>query len=236
MALVTLIAASPVVCSFVAPHSRTFVNWSLQSIRQLLARLRENAATEPLITRTTREQPSAEDNCSICQEAFTHPCQANCGHWFCARCILAVWNHANTVTRPCRCPMCRRDVRVLLPPHERWPVRGDNQLQLDAVNLYNRRFSGLPVSTWQRIRDAPILLRHLFSRLSDPREVVWLLRTGRVIFLAFCFLVLYVLSPFDLIPEGMYGVLGLIDDILVIATGVLYISASYSQTFILPRA
>ncbi|CAI5992828.1 unnamed protein product, partial [Closterium sp. NIES-64] len=54
--------------------------------------------------------------CCVCHDAFALPTQANCGHWFCAECILRVWHHSSALV-PCKCPICRRTITLLLPSH-----------------------------------------------------------------------------------------------------------------------
>jgi len=43
--------------------------------------------------------------------------------------------------------------------------------------------------------------------------------------------IIYLVSPVDLIPEIVFGIIGLVDDILICVTVVLY-SASYYRNFI----
>ena len=47
--------------------------------------------------------------CAVCLGPLCQPIQTNCGHEFCAQCILAYWQH-DQWPRAARCPMCRRQV------------------------------------------------------------------------------------------------------------------------------
>lgn len=47
--------------------------------------------------------------CAVCLAPMTQAIQTNCGHEFCAQCILAYWQH-DQWPRAARCPMCRRQV------------------------------------------------------------------------------------------------------------------------------
>ena len=47
--------------------------------------------------------------CAVCLGPMTRAIQTNCGHEFCAQCILAYWEH-DQWPRAARCPMCRRQV------------------------------------------------------------------------------------------------------------------------------
>ncbi|CAI5526778.1 unnamed protein product, partial [Closterium sp. Naga37s-1] len=61
-------------------------------------------------------RPPEGEMCCVCHDAFALPTQANCGHWFCAECILRVWHHSSALV-PCKCPICRRTITLLLPSH-----------------------------------------------------------------------------------------------------------------------
>ena len=53
---------------------------------------------------------SAEpDNCCICLSRLAFPVDTNCGHTFCAECILSYWNH-DQWPQPARCAVCRSQV------------------------------------------------------------------------------------------------------------------------------
>ena len=49
--------------------------------------------------------------CAVCLGPITQAIQTNCGHEFCAQCILAYWQH-DQWPRAARCPMCRRQVSI----------------------------------------------------------------------------------------------------------------------------
>lgn len=57
------------------------------------------------------EDPTVQ-NCPVCLAPLTYPVQTNCGHQFCANCLLSYWQH-DQWPRPARCPVCRRQVSVL---------------------------------------------------------------------------------------------------------------------------
>ncbi|CAI5984510.1 unnamed protein product [Closterium sp. NIES-65] len=61
-------------------------------------------------------RPPEGEMCCVCHDAFALPTQANCGHWCCAECILRVWHHSSALV-PCKCPICRRTITLLLPSH-----------------------------------------------------------------------------------------------------------------------
>ena len=75
------------------------------------------------------------------------------------------------------------------------------------------------------IRDMPALLRHLFRELFSVRGIflVWRIRIVILLILA----LLYLLSPLDFIPERVFGILGLLDDILIILSVFFVMSIIY---------
>lgn len=57
------------------------------------------------------EEPSEvpAENCPVCLGRVQHSIQTNCGHRFCAECMLEYWRH-DQWPRPARCPVCRTTV------------------------------------------------------------------------------------------------------------------------------
>jgi len=75
-----------------------------------------------------------------------------------------------------------------------------------------------PGNWWAALRDAPALLDYFFSH----RRLIYLLRLREVLVILFA--IVYLLSPFDLIPEAVFGVVGLIDDLAVLIFVVVFIA------------
>uniref|UniRef100_A0A453ME11 RING-type domain-containing protein n=1 Tax=Aegilops tauschii subsp. strangulata TaxID=200361 RepID=A0A453ME11_AEGTS len=94
--------------------------------------------------------PPEDDVCSVCHDRFRIPCQANCSHWFCGECIIRVWNHGAAV-QPCKCPICRRLINLLVPANVSDDQNDDPQLQrvLGEIQHYNHIFGGAPRSLTQ---------------------------------------------------------------------------------------
>ncbi len=72
------------------------------------------------------------------------------------------------------------------------------------------------------VYDAPALLRHLCSRICTVRVM---LRIKMVLLLS-CFL-LYFFLPFDLVPESVFGMLGMLDDLAIVFILLLVMSNMY---------
>ena len=75
------------------------------------------------------------------------------------------------------------------------------------------------------IYDVPTLLRHLWRELFTVRGLL-LIRRLHLIFIVLLIIV-YLASPLDLLPEAVFGILGLVDDIIIIIGTLVYISLIY---------
>ncbi|XP_024373824.1 uncharacterized protein [Physcomitrium patens] len=179
------------------------------------------------------DSPPDNDCCSVCHDSFTMPCQANCAHWFCGECILRVWQHSS-VLQPCKCPICRRAITLLIPTNVSEAQQQDPEVERVIRDLakYNRIFGGGPVSFMQRVRDMPLLLQRMVGELMDPQRAIPLVHRTRILFFL-VLLAVYVFSPLDVIPEGVLGLVGLLDDLLVIVMVLFYLAMLYRSTLIL---
>ena len=77
-----------------------------------------------------------------------------------------------------------------------------------------------------RLRDVPVLFQHLrqdFVRIRGGLPVcskLYFLMVGLA-------LLIYLVSPIDLIPEGLFGIFGLADDLFVLVCTVVYATGVY---------
>mmetsp|Transcript_28804 Transcript_28804/g.75581 ORF Transcript_28804/g.75581 Transcript_28804/m.75581 type:complete len:199 (-) Transcript_28804:465-1061(-) len=107
-----------------------------------------------------------------------------------------------------RCPVCRSRVTVLFGGLAGAPAR----LQR-AVHRYNVRFSGVPRSAWEHLVEMPTVLYEGLRRATMGdlvRLTLLLCGVQKLFFIAV--LLLYVVSPIDLIPDVM-PVVGVLDDV-----------------------
>ncbi|XP_075915395.1 E3 ubiquitin-protein ligase RNF170 [Petromyzon marinus] len=93
------------------------------------------------------------------------------------------------------------------------------------IREYNSRFSGQPRPWLDYLWDLPTVLRHACRELFSLSGLVWMFR-ARVLLLAAGGL-LYVASPLDVVPEAAFGLLGLLDDVLIVALLPVYVSVIY---------
>lgn len=167
--------------------------------------------------------------CPVCLADAQFAVQTNCGHLFCGNCIITYWRHGIWLGAV-KCPVCRQTVTLLLInfTHEEHNSATETKRAIvDAIYQYNRRFSGEP-RTWQEhLRDLPTLLRHAFSEFFTVGGLVWMFRLRIIV----CFLaaLLYFISPFDIIPEAVFGILGFLDDIFILLLLAIYIALIYRQ-------
>lgn len=124
-------------------------------------------------------------------------------------------------------------------------VTRQRETLLNEINSYNRRFSGepravMPLSllsircciklSWyfqllDYLRDLPTLSRHLWNEFFSGTGLLYMFRLRIVM----CLLagVIYLISPLDIVPEAVFGILGLMDDIFVLLVICVYISMFY---------
>lgn len=104
------------------------------------------------------EGEEGDDQCIISQRRFDIPVYVNCGHQFCAHCILRWWMQQSSrrsqdsplVLIVATCLLCRRSIRNLIPTRQSlW--EGLYMPQVAAVlfetHEYNHVFHGLTSST-----------------------------------------------------------------------------------------
>ena len=80
---------------------------------------------------------------------------------------------------------------------------------------------------WDQIRDLPVLVPYLLRRLFSLEGLMWVFRLR--VMLCIGGLVVYVLSPFDIIPETIFGLFGILDDIFVAFVLLLYATVAFRQ-------
>ena len=154
---------------------------------------------------------SSAQICPICLDSPpTHEILTNCGHAFCGECIVEFWKHSGSPRGTLPCPCCRTPLTILhaASPHS---FQGGQAIQ-NEVQHFNRTCSSRPRSWREQFHDAPVLFRILcanpFMFFRTVRILVHLVHFMAIAGAA----LLYVVSPFDLLPEIMFGPVGLIDD------------------------
>jgi len=198
-----------------------------------LEELRERMLQE---RRTNMPHHSTDRQCPICLYEVTLGVETNCGHLFCGGCIATYWRtQYPSMMTAMNCPYCRQNVSVLFPTFRDDEVTNppvDEEVvsptELTAlINQYNRRFSGLPRPWLEHVWELPLLLRHLAGELFSPGGMAILFRLR--VFCIVLSLLLYIVLPFDVIPESVFGLFGLLDDIFIFLLVAIYISIIYRR-------
>lgn len=222
---VLLFFVIPVV--FIASYLARLLWTSFKKARRL-------TSNSVLTLANTREAEAGE--CPICMDGYSFAVATSCGHLFCARCFCLHWKRT-FYSRQISCPMCRSHVQSL---QKRFTE--DENARTDAaklaivadLDLFNRWYSGQSIPLWQRLRDLP----HLFSasiQLLLTGEATPMLLRSRLVLLSLC-VILYIISPLDVIPEMVTGLFGLLDDLLVFFLFGAHLYAIYRATVARPGA
>ncbi len=196
-----------------------------------LGKLNFQSETE-MSTPGGRVQVTPQD-CVICLDEAKFAIETNCGHIYCANCILTYFGMSGQSPFNAQtCPYCRQRMTLLLPyftDEERnaaeLPVIEERDRYCAELRAYNQRFSGQPRSIIEQIYDIPVMIRHLWSFLWTTEGLSWLFRMRIFAFFGVAFL--YLLSPLDILPEAVFGIVGFIDDFLVAALLLLYVSNQF---------
>lgn len=195
--------------------------------------VREQLQNEQVSSSESRHQYYSDMSCPVCLQQAVLPVETNCGHLFCGPCIIAYWRYG-TWLGAINCPICRQMVTLLFPlfhDNGRSARTQDEQVEpatiINGINDYNRRFSGQPRSLVDRLRDVPTLLRHAFREMFSVGGLFWMFRIR--ILLCLVGALTYLAAPLDLIPEGVVGLLGFMDDFFVILLLFIYISIMYRE-------
>ncbi|XP_053716037.1 RING-HC_RNF170 domain-containing protein [Synchiropus splendidus] len=166
---------------------------------------------------------SQDGSCPVCLQTVTFPVQTNCGHLFCAPCLMACWRHGSWLDAV-SCPLCRQKVRVLQHLFE--DTRSDLRSKevLWEITKYNKRYSGAPRQVTDYLCDAPLLLQLLVRGLGTMGGLVWMF----LFRVALCFVgtvlsisspsletVVTSASPLETDPS-FSGLLGVLDDVVVV--------------------
>ncbi|KAL6517737.1 hypothetical protein OROMI_033438 [Orobanche minor] len=149
-----------------------------------------------------KNMPPADDVCPICFDRFTIPCRSNCGHWFCARCILHFWMFKTSI-QPCKCPLCCRPITNLKP--ETCDQPSDDVCEiLNKVHQYNGLYISGMLGIFHRLLALPLIMRRIFRVLIDPDGLRCIYYGMRIIGLLLA--LLYEKWEFEFVPTGGLGI------------------------------
>ncbi|XP_023650575.1 E3 ubiquitin-protein ligase RNF170 [Paramormyrops kingsleyae] len=158
--------------------------------------------------------PQRDWHCPVCLQTPTFPIRTNCGHLYCAPCLITYWKHESWLGAV-SCPLCRQKVSIL--HHLFTESRMDRQVNdvLADIRYYNKRFSGSPRQVTDYLYDVPRFLGLLLRSLGNLGGLVglFLLRVTVCAFGA----VTAMASSREATSEPFFGLLGLLDDVAVVS-------------------
>jgi RING finger protein 170 len=129
-----------------------------------------------------------------------------------------MWNFNGAVTIDC--PLCRLPIMHL---YGNFRLEADEDRdQQHKLDRYNSMHGGAR-SFSQVLFDAPYLLKRLVTSSVRSGSMVMYLKF--MLFIAVG--ISYILSPFDLLSESVFGLIGVCDDIVFILSILIYISMAY---------
>ena len=74
--------------------------------------------------------------------------------------------------------------------------------------------------------DVPTLLSHMWRDMFTPSGLYWMQRLNFFMVIIF-FVLFYFIIPIDILPESALGILGLLDDLLLLVMAVVYVTIVY---------
>ncbi|CAB1331978.1 unnamed protein product [Coregonus sp. 'balchen'] len=133
--------------------------------------------------------------CPVCLQTASFPVQTNCGHLFCALCLISYWRHGSWLNA-ISCPLCRQRVSVLC----RLFGEGQSDKKEREVTDY--------------LCDTPLFLQLLARGLGATGGLVCLFFL-RVVLCCLGAVVSLSSAPLDT-PSSLSGLLGVLDDLVVV--------------------
>jgi len=176
---------------------------------------------------------SSNYDCAICLGDTEFAVETNCGHVYCGNCLLEVWRRSSALAAT-QCPYCRQRITIILPYFSDSENNSADITEVETrekikkeVHMYNRRYSGEPRSFVEQVRDLPMLMRHLIAYMfsGEGLHLAFQLRVGVLVMVW----LLYLLSPLDLLPEAVFGVVGLLDDLVIFFFISMYLAFFFRQ-------
>ncbi|XP_011087726.1 E3 ubiquitin-protein ligase RNF170-like [Sesamum indicum] len=151
-----------------------------------------------------KDIPPVDDVCPICFDRFIIPCRSNCGHWFCASCILQFWLFRSSI-KPCKCPLCSCRIVNLKPETSQLIQPPDDIVEvLKKVHQYNGLYISGLLGAFHRLLALPLFMGRVFRVLIDPdglRCTYYIMRLLGL-FLA----LIYERGEYEFIPTGGLGI------------------------------
>nr|ACO15755.1 RING finger protein 170 [Caligus clemensi] len=197
----------------------------------------ERRSSSSVMSNLSHRVRSSNVDCCICLENVTFGVETNCGHVYCGACLLEFIYRSAILSAP-NCPYCRQRITMVFlyfTPEESGESlsEADNKFREDLIEWiksYNRSFSNEPRSVLEHIRDFSSLARRLWNMFWDEGLLYF---RFRLIF-PNIFIFIYLFCPSDILPESLFGIIGFLDDFLIIVCGAFY-AVNFYRNFVAVR-
>ncbi|XP_051511258.1 E3 ubiquitin-protein ligase RNF170-like isoform X1 [Myxocyprinus asiaticus] len=153
-------------------------------------------------------------HCPVCLQIASYPVETNCGHLFCAPCLISYWKHG-TWLDAISCPLCRQKVKKMCRLFSENTADCKEREVLRHIKDYNKRFSGAPRQVKDYLYDAPLFLLLLVQWLGNMGGLVWLFLL-RVAVCGFVAAMSLASLPLETLPGPLSSVLGVLDDFVAV--------------------
>ncbi|XP_041133394.1 E3 ubiquitin-protein ligase RNF170-like [Polyodon spathula] len=156
-----------------------------------------------------------DSHCPVCLQTATFPVETNCGHLFCAPCLIEYWRHGSWLGA-ISCPLCRQQVSILCN------LFHENQVPLYAESCGDQSpgppgLTALPSGSVQvadYLYDMPLFLSLALRGQFTMGGLVWIFCLR--IAVCCCGAVVSLSSLLGVFPEPLCGVLGAVDHLMVV--------------------
>ncbi|KAH7846990.1 hypothetical protein Vadar_020515 [Vaccinium darrowii] len=124
----------------VPPSEREKKNLSDDEGEKETSGVEESKEITPPDIERGKDKPPNDDICPICFGNYNIACKTNCGHWFCANCLITFWSYSSML-QPCNCPLCTPSIKKLTPQASLIQSTDKEVVEaLKKVQGYNRLF------------------------------------------------------------------------------------------------
>ncbi|KAK6131118.1 hypothetical protein DH2020_035138 [Rehmannia glutinosa] len=139
-------------------------------------------------------------------------------------CILQVWDYGAAL-QPCKCPLCRREITLLVPSEDssRRRHRDDVAEILQRIERYNRLYGERSNGLFQMIVSAIYVISPVDIIPEGTSLLGYSLRNCVRWFSLFGLTLTLLISRFT----GLLGIIGFLDDLIIIFICFLYVAALY---------
>jgi len=165
----------------------------------------------------------ASDSCCICYNEINEEVQSSCGHIFCGGCLLKFWHSKHH--KKMACPLCRAEMNILIHNSTHEEECSDIKKEVDE---YNKLFSDKPQNVEELFR---IFQRNLenfvFSIIIKGRVGSFI--NGCLPFLLGLILLMYIVSPSNLLPEYT-PILNFVENLFLITFSIIYATLTYNKS------